>query len=88
LAGLAGFLPEGSADWVGSRRLDGLPVFIAHGAQDELVPVVRARQAVETLQQAGAQVTYCEDDVGHKLSANCFRALQAFYEDPNRGGCR
>ena len=88
VAGLAGFVPDGAAARIGSTRLNGMPIFIAHGTRDELVPVARARQAVDFLQQAGAQVTYCEDDVGHKLSANCFRALQAFYSDPNRGGCK
>jgi predicted esterase len=54
---------------------------MAHGTLDELVPVVRARQAVALLQQAGAQVDYCEDNVGHKLSATCFRSMQVFFED-------
>jgi phospholipase/carboxylesterase len=72
LAGLSGFLPEGASTW--------LPVFIAHGTRDERVPVERARSAVVQLENAGASVTYCEDDVGHKLSANCFRGLEAFYK--------
>jgi predicted esterase len=55
-------------------------VFVAHGTRDELVPIERGRHTVQTLEQAGAQVTYCEDDVGHKLSAACFRALEAFFK--------
>jgi hypothetical protein len=31
------------------------------------------------LERAGAQVTYCEEDVGHKLSAPCFNALKSFF---------
>ena len=79
LGGLAGFLPEGAEELSASQPLTGIPTFLAHGTRDELVPVQRARQAVEVLQQAGAQVQYCEDDVGHKLSTNCFKALQAFF---------
>jgi predicted esterase len=79
LAGLSGFLPDGASTWLHSGRLNGLPVFIAHGTQDERVPVERARTAVAQFEQAGAQVTYCEDDVGHKLSATCFRGLEAFF---------
>lgn len=79
VAGLAGFMPEGAEAWAGSGRLAGLPAFIAHGTQDSIVPVGRARQAAAVLRQAGAAVTYCEDEVGHKLSANCFRSLQVFY---------
>jgi phospholipase/carboxylesterase len=81
VAGLSGFLPEGAAALSVSLPLKKKPVFMAHGTLDELVPVVRARQAVALLQQAGAQVDYCEDNVGHKLSATCFRSMQVFFED-------
>lgn len=84
LAGLSGFLPDGSSAWLSPGRLIGLPVFLAHGTLDERVPVARARNAAAQLEQAGAQVTYCEDDVGHKLSAKCFHGLEAFYA---RVGC-
>ena len=80
IASLSGFLPDGASTWLGNDRLIHMPVFIAHGTEDELVPVERARSSVEQLQQAGAQVTYCEDNVGHKLSLNCFRGLEAFYQ--------
>ena len=79
LAGLSGFLPEGAAALARNSPLTGKRVFIAHGTQDDLVPVDLAREAVQVLQEAGAQVTYCEDDVGHKLSANCFRGLKDFF---------
>lgn len=79
VAGLAGFLPDGAENILREGVFDGKPVFIAHGSEDELVPVHRARQAVELFQRAGARVTYCEDEVGHKLSLNCFRGLEAFY---------
>jgi phospholipase/carboxylesterase len=79
VAGLAGFMPQGAEALARNRTLTGMPVFIAHGARDKIVPVERARHAVEILEAAGAQVTYCEEDVGHKLSANCFRGLETFF---------
>ena len=79
IMGLAGFLPNGVDELVARQPLTGKSVFIAHGAKDELVPVERARQAVELLTKAGAQVTYCEDDVGHKLSVGCFKGLESFF---------
>lgn len=79
LAGLSGFLPAGAERLAGTRPLAGKPVFVAHGTLDELVPVERARQAVDVLEQAGARVSYCVDEVGHKLSANCFRGLEEFF---------
>jgi phospholipase/carboxylesterase len=79
LAGLSGFLPEGVESLAGDRPLEGKPIFVAHGTLDEMVPVERSRQAVEVLERAGAKVIYCEDDVGHKLSAGCFRGLDGFF---------
>ncbi len=78
VAGLSGFMPDGAEALARNRPLQGKPVFVAHGRQDDLVPVTRARQTVDLLEQAGAQVSYCEDDVGHKLSLSCFRGLEAF----------
>jgi phospholipase/carboxylesterase len=81
VAGLSGFLPEGAQVIAQRQPVIGKRLFLAHGTQDRLVPVDRARQAVDTLETAGAQVVYCEDDVGHKLSASCFRGLEAFFSD-------
>lgn len=81
VAGMAGFLPDGVATFLGSDKpLSGKPIFVTHGSQDTIVPVEMARRGVEFLQQAGAEVTYCEDDVGHKLSADCFSSLEAFWK--------
>lgn len=79
LAGLSGFAPGGVDALIKAQPLTGKACFMAHGTQDELVPVARARQARQTLLDAGAQVTYCEDDVGHKLSASCFRGMEKFF---------
>jgi phospholipase/carboxylesterase len=79
LAGLSGFAPGGVETLVSSQPLAGKACFMAHGTQDRLVPVARARQARQIFLEAGAQVTYCEDDVGHKLSAACFRGLETFF---------
>lgn len=78
IIGLAGFMPGRVSDAVAPRPLEGKPVFVAHGSQDAIVPVARARQSVELLERAGARVIYCEDDVGHKLGASCFRGMEAF----------
>jgi len=75
---LAGFVPSGLDELVAQRPLAGKPFFVAHGTKDETVPVDRARASIEILEQAGAQVTYCEDEVGHKVSLTCLRALKDF----------
>lgn len=81
VAGLSGFLPDLFEDFIDPLPFNGVPVLLAHGSRDKLVPVEKARQAVENLTRAGAQVDYCEDDVGHKLSAACFRSLDVFFQD-------
>jgi phospholipase/carboxylesterase len=80
---LSGFLPDGASVLLNPNRLRGLPVFVAHGTEDVLVPIERARMSVGLLEDAGATVVYCEDNVGHKLSAKCFHGLEAFYQNAN-----
>lgn len=80
IAGLSGFLPENYELFVDDQPLAGKRIFIAHGTRDQYVRVEKARESVNLLQKAGADVTYCEDDVGHKLSIYCFRSLRNFYK--------
>jgi len=78
---LAGFVPEGLEELIRQKPLAGKKVFVAHGTQDQMIPIDRARDSMKLLEQAGAQVVYCEDEVGHKLSMNCLRALEAYLKD-------
>lgn len=78
---LAGFVPSGLEEIISQKPLAGKNIFVAHGTQDQMVPVDRARTSIELLEQAGAQVTYCEDEVGHKVSAACMRALESYLQD-------
>lgn len=81
LAGLSGFLPDDISSGFSAGLLSGKKIFIAHGREDELVGVQEARKVVQIFQQAGAEVAYCEEDVGHKLSAGCFRGLGEYFID-------
>jgi phospholipase/carboxylesterase len=77
---LAGFMPTGVDDLLERCVLAGRHFFVAHGTQDNLVPFERARGAVELLEKGGAQVTFCEAEIGHKLSADCLRGLESFFK--------
>lgn len=77
---LAGFMPSGSGSYLNKATLKGKPFFVAHGTLDETVKIEQARQSVHLLTLAGADVTFCEDEVGHKLSAKCLRELERFFE--------
>lgn len=78
---LAGFVPLGLEQLIPKRPLEGKPFFVAHGTKDQMVSIDRARASIQMLEQAGAQVTFCEDEVGHKVSVNCLRALKKFLAD-------
>ncbi len=79
MAVLAGFVPNGLERFVSQKPLTGKNVFVAHGTQDRMIPLDRASMAL--LEQAGAQVTYCEEEVGHKLGTNCLHALEKYLQD-------
>jgi phospholipase/carboxylesterase len=79
VAGLSGFLPPETPDLLPAGHLEGKEIFIAHGKKDETIPLGMAEKTVETLEQAGARVFYCEEDVGHKLGAACFKGLKEFF---------
>ncbi len=81
MGALAGFVPSGLDQVISTQPLAGKHIFIAHGTRDQMISVERARESIALLEQAGAQVTYCEDEVGHKLSANCLRALETYLKE-------
>ena len=80
---LAGFVPAGLDHLIQQKPLAGKKVFVAHGTQDQMIPIDRARASMDLLEQAGAQIIYCEDEVGHKLSVNCLRALEGYLSSHN-----
>jgi phospholipase/carboxylesterase len=73
---LAGYYPDGISD-----RISETPVFWGHGTHDELVPIERARHDVEMLKSSGADVHFCEADVGHKLGIECTRGLKQWLRE-------
>jgi phospholipase/carboxylesterase len=76
IACLAGFLPDGPPE-----RVSGLPVFWSHGRQDTLVPIEEAREEVERLRAAGARVTFCEANAGHKVDRACWQRLRTWLRE-------
>ena len=78
VAGLVGFAPEVPPEQV-AGKLDGMPIFIAAGAQDPTVPYDRAEHAAELLRRAGADVEFHEYAAGHKLPAEGIKDLRAWF---------
>ncbi len=75
---LAGFVPGGLERFASNKPLAGKTFFMAHGAQDQIIPLERAAASKSLLEEAGAQILWCEDKVGHKLGVNCLRALEDY----------
>ena len=78
MAILAGFAPDGTEQIIEPGQFTGKTIFVAHGTKDEMVPVARARHTVDLLQGAGAQVHYCESEIGHKISTEGLKELENY----------
>ncbi len=64
---LSGYLPE-SVERAPGGNLDDLPVFIGHGNVDPLIPVTEGHNARDVLIAKGADVTYREYSVAHRIA--------------------
>ncbi|MBK8986770.1 MAG: dienelactone hydrolase family protein [Chloroflexi bacterium] len=80
IAGLVGFAPEDCAVEGETAVLSGLPIFMAVGREDALIPYDRAQRCAQTLRTAGADLTYREYNTGHRLNAAGFRDLTAWWQ--------
>lgn len=60
-------------------RWPGLPVFMAVGRRDPLIPLTQAHTCAAILRTLGAESAYHEYDSGHKLDARGMRDLQAWW---------
>ncbi|MBS1169833.1 MAG: estB 1 [Burkholderiaceae bacterium] len=66
--GLSGYIPQlgGFRERYNSANKD-VPVFFAHGTQDEVVPISRARDALDVLTELGQKVEWHEYQMPHTL---------------------
>ncbi|PJF37334.1 MAG: hypothetical protein CUN49_00835 [Candidatus Thermofonsia Clade 1 bacterium] len=74
LVSLGGFIPGYLTKQI-IPPLNGLPVLILHGTEDEVIAVAIARKNRDLLMAHGAQVTYFEEAVGHRVGAGGMRLL-------------
>ncbi len=61
--------------------LHDFPVFIAHGTRDEVVPLSAAQEARQMYQDLGANVTYGEYNVGHKMHTQAVKDLRGWVNE-------
>jgi len=81
VAAIAGFIPRSWKESINQISIKDKEFFIAHGNEDDIIPIEKARQAADWLRAQDAQVTFCEADTGHKISANCFNGLGDFFSE-------
>jgi phospholipase/carboxylesterase len=62
----------------GMRARAGLPVFLAHGRQDPILPFAASDRLASQLTAAGLIVTWVPFDGGHDIPAEVVTALNAF----------
>jgi len=55
-----------------------LPVFMAHGKLDEIIPIARAQQSREALEKLGYAVTWKDYPMAHSVCAEEVRDISAF----------
>ncbi len=75
---LAGFLPEGYSE-TDLQKVRGIRYFVSHGTRDEIIEYEKAEKFVSVLRSNGAEVEFCPAEVGHRISAGCFKNLEAFF---------
>jgi phospholipase/carboxylesterase len=80
IAGLVGFVPMECGDLQTAASLDGMPIFMAVGTEDERIPYSRSLACAQTLNLAGAELDYHEYEMGHRLNAEAMRELKAWWE--------
>ncbi len=54
-------------------RLTGLPIFVAHGTEDPLIPISQGRAARDSLSKLPVSLTYREYPMGHTISEESLR---------------
>jgi phospholipase/carboxylesterase len=71
---LSGYLHQNRA----TPPQDAPPVLIAHGRQDDVVPIAAARKSQEVLTQWGIDVQYQEFDMGHSIVPEVLQVVRQF----------
>lgn len=73
--------PLNEAAWrAGMHKRKGLPVFMSHGAADDVLPLDLAQGLRDELVAAGLDVTFFAFDGGHQIPEEVVAGLRAFLE--------
>lgn len=82
LVALSSWLPEAIADDTPNCPEGlSLPVFIAHGSEDPMIPVARAQESNDRMREKGYAPVYREYAMQHEIRPETLRDLVGFFDD-------
>src|SRR5262249_30512279 len=61
--------------------LTGLPIFVAHGSRDMLIPIDQGRDARARLSELPVDLTYREYDMGHEVSYDSLKDVTEWLKE-------
>jgi phospholipase/carboxylesterase len=61
--------------------LTGLPIFVAHGSRDTLIPIDQGRVARAKLSELPVELTYREYDMGHEISYDSLKDISEWLKE-------
>ena len=64
----SGYIPETAGLSLQTGHMDHTAIFVAHGTEDQVIPVSQGRRARELLSSTKATLTYREYPMGHEVS--------------------
>lgn len=77
IIGISGFLPRVPGFDLDLRRVEGLPVAVAHGSLDPVIPALFGVEAANAMEAAGAVLTRLETAVPHTVDPAWLAPLRA-----------
>jgi phospholipase/carboxylesterase len=81
LVGLSTWFPPELKDKVANPdAIEHLPTLIQHGRADDMIPLSRAKESLEHLQELNVPVTFREYDCGHEITASSIEDLSKFLD--------
>jgi phospholipase/carboxylesterase len=78
---LSGYIPAKTKELLLHQDLHGLPFFISHGEDDELISSQALDEAKEVLVEANAEVTANKYPIGHSISDEVLSDLSRWYSE-------
>jgi phospholipase/carboxylesterase len=80
IIGMSGFLPRVPGFALDLGRAEGLPVAVAHGSLDPVIPALFGAEAANAMEAAGADLTRLETPVPHTVDPAWLAPLRALVD--------